>query len=128
MGPPATPIKDTVSALEAENTEEGKEHLTKMKETLNNVDELFHTTESGLEGMDPELKTQWTDLFAMEKDVLVIANVLEGEIGRSSYKSSLSELKNRWEKLMNELPKVYTLFVEYGKMAEKFQNLCASCR
>jgi hypothetical protein len=127
-GPVSNTYKEALSSLEKENTQEGKQHLNKMKEMLNNVDELFHTTESGLEGIDPKLKTQWADLYRMEKDVLVITGVLDSEIGRSSYKTSLSELKNRWEKLMNELPKVYTIFGEYGKTALKFQSLCASCR
>ena len=127
-GPVSTSYKEALSALEKENTQDGKQHLYKMKEMLNNVDEIFHTTESGLEGIDPKLKSQWADLYRLEKDVVVITGVLDSEIGKSSYRSSLSELKNRWDKLMNELPKVYAALGEYGKMTLKFQNLCSSCR
>jgi hypothetical protein len=55
-GPIGAAYKEAMSALDKENTQDGKQHLYKMKEMLNNVSELFHTSESGLDGIDQTLK------------------------------------------------------------------------
>jgi hypothetical protein len=127
-GPIGNSYKEALSNLEKEDTMEGKQHLTKMHEMLNNVDERFRTVESGLEGIDPKLKTLWSDWYRLEKEVLVTAGTLNGQIGRTNYKSSLSDLKSRWEKFISEMPKVYTALGDYGKIEQKFQSLCGSCR
>jgi hypothetical protein len=120
--------KQTVSLLEKDNTQDGKQAAYKLKEMLNSLNEIFHNSESALEGIDPKLKSQWADLYRLLKDVLVMAGVVHSEVGTTNYKSDLSELKSRWEKLANEFPKVYATLVEYGKTTMKFQSLCGSCR
>jgi hypothetical protein len=127
-GPLADSFKEALNLLEKDNTLEAKKHLMKMKDILGDVDGLFHTTESILEGIDPKLKAQWADLYRLEQSVNISAGVVTSELGVASYKSDLAQLKGHWEKFSTEVPKVYAAFVEYGKTAVKFQNLCAGCR
>jgi hypothetical protein len=127
-GPVASAFNEMRSLLEKENTQDGKQAADKLKDWMNKLQELFQITESALDGIDPKLKSQWSDLYRLEKDVQVMAGVVQSEIGKSSYKSDLSELKSRWEKFASEVNKVYASFVEYGKTTAKFQNLCSSCR
>jgi hypothetical protein len=120
--------KEMIGLLDQDNVDDGRKAADNFKEWVAKLYELFHVVEASVDGIDATLKSRWADLYRLLKDAQVQAGVVLSEVGKASYKSDLAELKSRWEKFGAEFDRVYDVFVAYGKVTVKFQELCSGCK